>query len=147
MHGSFRVLCCSLLLCFVATLTSSAQTSDFSIVVLPDTQNEAEFFPQILALQTGWIVDQRAALNIQVVLGEGDIVNNGSSDAQQQNADAAFRLLDTAGIPYFLAIGNHDYDTPLVTGLPRSTVGSNRYFGPTRYAGKPWYLGNFPAGS
>jgi hypothetical protein len=84
---------------------------DFSIVLLPDTQNEAEFFPQVLDSQTQWMADNRSQLNIQAVLGLGDIVNDGTSPEQQGNADVAFRILDDAGVPYFLGIGNHDYDT------------------------------------
>src|SRR5947209_4746228 len=84
--------------------------TDFSVIVLPDTQNYSQYYPQIFAAQTQWIAAQRDALNIQLVIGVGDIVNDGSSDAQWQNADAAVRTLDQAGIPYVMAIGNHDYD-------------------------------------
>src|SRR5262249_32424331 len=123
-----------------------ARGQDFSIVVLPDTQNEAQFFPQVMNSQTKWIVDNAQARNIQMVLGVGDIVNDGADNAQQQNADAAIRLLDNAGIPYMLAIGNHDYNgfNPKVS---RDATGFNQWFGPARYAGKPFYKGNFPSGS
>jgi hypothetical protein len=138
------LLLLSLLLVFA--ISSQAQISDFSIVVLPDTQNEAQFFPQVLNNEIQWIVTNHTALNIQAVLGEGDIVNDGASTAQQQNADAAFRLLDSAGIPYLLAIGNHDYDgANPKTGRP--VTGFNQWFGPARYAAKTFYKGNFPAGS
>jgi hypothetical protein len=75
-------------------------TGDFSIILFPDTQNEAQYFPQVLQAETQWVVNNRAALNIQAVLGLGDIVNDGASTAQQQNADSAIRTLDTApGFP------------------------------------------------
>ena len=115
-------------------------------MVLPDTQNEAQFFPQVLNNQIQWIVTNHTAMNIQAVLGEGDIVNDGASTAQQQNADAAFRLLDSAGIPYLLAIGNHDYDGANPKA-GRPVTGFNQWFGPARYAAKPFYKGNFPTGS
>lgn len=134
----------SLLLVFSAA--SQAQLPDFSIVVLPDTQNEAQFFPQVLNTEVQWIVANRTALNIQAVLGEGDIVNDGAETDQQQNADAAFRQLDSAGLPYLLAIGNHDYDGA-APKPSRPVVGFNQWFGPPRYAAKPYYKGNFPAGS
>ena len=139
---SFPLL--SLLLVFA--IPSQAQVPDFSIIVLPDTQNEAQFFPQVLNNEIQWIVTNRAAMNIQAVLGEGDIVNDGASTAQQQNADAAFRLLDSAGIPYLLAIGNHDYDGANPKG-GRPVTGFNQWFGPARYAAKSFYKGNFPTGS
>lgn len=127
-------------------VSSPAQVSDFSIVVLPDTQNESQFFPQVLNSEIQWIVTNQAALNIQAVLGEGDIVNDGAATAQQQNADAAFRLLDSAAIPYLLAIGNHDYDGAAPKS-GRPVTGFNQWFGPARYAAKPYYKGNFPTGS
>lgn len=128
------------------SVTVAAQTSDFTIIALPDTQNEAQFFPGVLASQTEWITDHRDELNIQMVLGEGDIVNDFSSPAQQQSADAAFRVLDRADVLYMLAIGNHDYDhAEPKNGRP--VTGFNRFFGPSRYAGRSYYRGNFPDGS
>jgi hypothetical protein len=134
----------------IAPFSALAQTSSsgFSFVLLPDTQNEAQFFPNVLSSQTQWIVDNRTQLNIQAVLGLGDIVNNGTDPAQQTNADNAIRLLDNAGIPYFLAIGNHDYDGGEDDGvIARAVTGFNQWFGPSRYAGKSYYKGNFPSGS
>lgn len=133
---------------FIVLLTSitCAQTGDFTIIALPDTQNEAELFPQVLNSQMLWIVKNRAALNIQIVLGEGDIVNDFSSPPQQQNADSAFQILDQGGVPYLLAIGNHDYDHA-APKAGRPVSGFNQFFGPARYAGRPYYGGNFPAGS
>lgn len=139
---------CSLLatLVFLSALVPSALCQDFSIVVLPDTQNEAQFFPSVLDSQTSWIVNNQNALNIQMVLGVGDIVNDGADSTQQANADAAVRLLDNAGVPYMLAIGNHDYDGAAPKS-GRSVVGFNQTFGPTRYAGYSYYQGMFPSGS
>ncbi|MGI9102669.1 MAG: carboxypeptidase regulatory-like domain-containing protein [Terriglobales bacterium] len=140
-------------LIFVAVLLlpalSAAQVTppDFSIVLLPDTQNESQFYPQVLNSEIQWIVNNQGSMNIQAVLGLGDIVNDGADPAQQQNADAAIRLLDNAAIPYFLAIGNHDYDGANTGAATRSVTGFNQWWGPSRYAGKPYYLGNFPTGS
>jgi Carboxypeptidase regulatory-like domain/Calcineurin-like phosphoesterase/Bacterial Ig domain len=127
---------------------ASAQVNapDFTVVVLPDPQNETQYFPQVLNSQTQWIVNNRQALNIQMVLTEGDNINDGASTAQLQNLDAAFRLLDNAGIPYLLAIGNHDYNgyNPKAS---RNLSGFNQWFGPGRYSGKAFFGGNFPSGS
>jgi len=125
---------------------SAAQSGDFTIIALPDTQNEAQFSPQALAAQTEWIQDNRDALNIRMVLGEGDIVNDFSDPAQQQSSDSAFSVLDRAGVPYLLAIGNHDYDNA-DPKAGRLVNGFNHFFGPARYAGRAYYRGNFPAGS
>jgi hypothetical protein len=127
---------------------ASAQVNppDFTVVVLPDPQNETQYFPQVLNSQTKWIVNNQKALNIQMVLTEGDNINDGASTAQLQNLDAAFRLLENAGVPYLLAIGNHDYNgfNPKAS---RNLSGFNQWFGPGRFAGKAYFKGNFPAGS
>jgi hypothetical protein len=127
---------------------ASAQVNppDFTVVVFPDPQNETQYFPQVLNSQTKWIVNNQKALNIQMVLTEGDNINDGASTAQLQNLDAAFRLLENAGVPYLLAIGNHDYNgfTPKIS---RNLSGFNQWFGPGRFAGKAYFKGNFPAGS
>src|SRR5262245_61490552 len=120
---------------------------DFSIIVLPDTQNEAQWFPGMMDSQTRWIVDNRENLNIQMVLGVGDIVNDGASNEQQGNADAAIKLLDNAGIPSMLAIGNHDYDGANAGAKNRIATGFNHWWGPDRYAGRDYYKGNEQGGS
>ncbi|MGH9638385.1 MAG: metallophosphoesterase [Candidatus Angelobacter sp.] len=139
---------CALILALVlfSVAVPVALSQDFTIVALPDTQNEAQFFPTVLNSQTHWIANNQQTLNIQMVLGEGDIVNDGADFAQQQNADAAFRVLDMAGVPYLLAIGNHDYDGANPKG-GRLVSGFNQWFGPSRYAGDSFYKGMFPAGS
>ena len=128
------------------SLRTSKFTPDFTVVVLPDPQNETQSFPQVLNSQTQWIVNNRKALNIQMVMTEGDNVNDGASTAQMQNLDAAFRLLDNNGIPYLLGVGNHDYNgfNPKAS---RNLSGFNQWFGPGRYSGKAFFGGNFPAGS
>ena len=130
----------ALVVAILSTLTFAQQTGDFSIIVMPDVQNESQFFPGVLQAQTQWIVNQRQALNIQMVLGLGDIVNNGSDNTQWTSADAAYHLLDQAQMPYLLAIGNHDYDN--FDPASRTAVGFNQWFGPGRYNGAPWYGAN-----
>jgi hypothetical protein len=122
-----------------------AQSSDdFNIILLPDTQYYSESYPQIYLSQTQWIVDHLQDMNIQFVIGLGDIVNNGSSLTQWQNADNAVHLLD-GNVPYFMAIGNRDYDG--INPALRGVVNFNQYFGPSRYQNYSWYRGSFPDGS
>jgi hypothetical protein len=124
---------------------------DFTIVVLPDTQYYSESYPNILTSQMQWIVNSAASLNIKAVLGLGDIVNNSSSSAEWSNADSAYKLLDAAQIPYFAAIGNHDYDNDYPPGRTSATIQYNNYFGPARYRGSywsaPYWQSSFPANS
>jgi hypothetical protein len=119
--------------------------NDFSLVVLPDTQYYSAYYPQIFTAQTQWIAAHVKDMNIQLVLGVGDIVDT-SNSTQWQNADAAVKYLDGA-VPYLLAIGNHDYDKGDKAPLKRLVSGFNQYFGPSRYAQYNYYRGSFPDGS
>jgi len=122
--------------------------SDFTIVALPDTQYYSETYPQTFTAQTQWIVNNASTLNIQAVVGLGDIVQTATNAWEYQNADASIKLLDNAKIPYFLAIGNHDYsNSDDASGRTSETTNFNAYFGPSRYQSYPWYKGQFPPGS
>jgi len=136
-----------LILTFFVTSRLNAQSSDFTIVVLPDTQYYSESYPQILNSQMQWILNNTSKLNIQMVLGLGDIVNAGGTIAQWNNADAAYQLLDSAHIPYFAAIGNHDYDANNPASRTPATKNFNTYFGPSRYSSSGYWKGSYPSGS
>lgn len=131
--------------CVLLCSAAAAAQDDFTIIVLPDTQFYSQNHPQIFAAQTRWIAGNASARNVRFVLGVGDIVNNGSEEAQWRNADAAIRTLDDAGVDYALPVGNHDYrySKPSLRVAPLF----NKYFGPQRYAGKSYYRGQYPAGS
>src|SRR6266567_6936010 len=124
-----------------------AQTAgNFTVVVLPDTQNYSQYHPQIFDSQTQWVANNAAAQNIQLVIGVGDIVNTGTSATQWGNASHSAGILDQAHVPYAFAIGNHDYDTLPPTSRAATTF--NQYFGPSRYANSAYYGStNLPAGS
>ena len=93
----------------------------WSIVVLPDTQNYAKstLNRKIFTQMTEWIRDHRDEYNIELVLQEGDIVNNNNnvptngdlpSSQQWQNAQTSMHVLN-GHVPYVMAAGNHDYGT------------------------------------
>ncbi len=90
-----------------------------AFVVLPDTQFYACAYPDIFLSQTRWLVEQRAAQNIGLVLHTGDIVDQNIA-TQWQVAATALHALDGV-VPYLLTPGNHDID------LARSTM-LDRYF-------------------
>lgn len=122
------------------------QPGSWTLAILPDTQVYSQTYPQHFNAQTQWIADNAAAMNIKMVLHEGDIVNN-NNVAQWNNAKAALSILDTAGVPYALAPGNHDYG-PNGNASTRDTLFHNpEYFGPTTpYANQPTVGGFFEAG-
>ena len=135
-----RLICAVLFAVLLALpVSAAAQSSSFTIIALPDTQFYSQDHPAIFFNQTKWIAANKSALNIQLVLGLGDIVNAGTSATQWENASAAIKTLD-GNVPYLLAIGNHDYD-----GSPkgRSAQNYNNYFGPTRYSPYAYYKGNY----
>lgn len=119
---------------------------EFTIVALPDTQYYSRDFPDIFRAQTQWVADHVQDQRIKIVLGLGDIVDDGADSVQWQNADAAVRLLD-GKLPYMMAIGNHDYADAKPATRSAGAQGFNSFFGPSRYSGASWYRGGFPAGS
>ncbi|HZQ51577.1 MAG TPA: carboxypeptidase regulatory-like domain-containing protein [Bryobacteraceae bacterium] len=134
----------------LAVLVPSArsQSGNFTIVALPDTQYYSESYPDTFTAQTQWIVSNAAALNVQMVLGLGDVVNTATNVTEFQNADRSIKLLDSANIPYLLAVGNHDYsDSGSASGRTSELTNFNTYFGPSRYQNYSWYKGQYPAGS
>jgi hypothetical protein len=109
----------------------TAADSEFTIIVLPDTQHYSEAFPAVFTSQTRWIVDNRAARNIVFVTHEGDIVEHSTLVTEWERANTSLSLLDGV-VPYGMGPGNHDQPSTLY----------NQYFPYTRYQGLPWYGGH-----
>lgn len=139
-NGRVQAVLFTLPLFCVVLSSAAAQTSgtDFTIIAVPDTQYYSESYPNILNSQMQWIMKNAALLNVKVVLGLGDIVNNGSSTTEWATADAAYKQLDAAHIPYFAAIGNHDYNGNNPAGRTSAATNFNNYFGPMRYRSSYW---------
>ena len=122
----------------------------FSLVVLPDTQFYSQSYPNTFIAQTQWVVDNLTSRNIAFVSHLGDIVQSGESGTSRnqtewQRADAALDRLDgnlalqpDGLVPYSVVLGNHDYR--VVSDKTSGTTRYQEFFGPTRYAGRSWYL-------
>jgi hypothetical protein len=119
-----------------------------TLVALPDTQYYScgplcGSDPAIFAGQTQWIMDQASGKRIGFVAHLGDIVEFGDALAYEwENAGAAMGLLEPPfapgypdGMPYSLAVGNHDQ----LFG----TVRFNETFGVDRFAGRDYYGGHY----
>ncbi|MFK8008562.1 MAG: T9SS type A sorting domain-containing protein [Saprospiraceae bacterium] len=140
----FLLISCSISIQVVA--------QNFSIIVMPDTQHYCDFGPTanaIFSAQTQWIVDTLDELNVVFVTGLGDIVQNAQLTSEWDLADDAYSLIEdpattllTHGIPYGLVVGNHD-QWPKRT--PGATTNFNSYFGVSRFSGRSYYGGGFPA--
>ncbi len=147
--------------------TPAFATDPYTFIVIPDTQNYADFVGTNNTYNIGdmnWIVNNQSALNIKFVMHLGDHQNPGNpyrtrtddiyepdlsrpvgdvNDklAKWGRADAAVAVLDAAGIPYSLVPGNHDYLDYNSKTEPYLYL---KTFGPDRYTNNPKYdeLGN-----
>jgi hypothetical protein len=104
---------------------------EFTVIVLPDTQNYAALYPEIFDAQTRWIANNVDDLNIAFVTHEGDVVDDARDRAQWENADRSLSRLDGV-VPYGLLPGDGDQPTTLY----------NEHFPYTRYDDEPWYGGH-----
>lgn len=112
---------------------------DFTIGWESDTQyyNETDdFYPHQLAIHE-FLLDQRDELDLQYLMHTGDIVNVSDEERQWVNADAAYRMLDDAELPYGVLAGNHD-----VGGHDEDYSHYSRWFGAARFQDNPWFGGD-----
>jgi hypothetical protein len=132
-------------LLLVSLLTLPAWGQDrFTLAVVPDSQQEVLRAEDTrLAKRLQWVVDHRDELNIQMLLHVGDMMNWDTSDhAQYVKASAAMAVLDKAGLPYAMALGNHDTAATTVGGSAapgkvntnlRNTATYNTFFPLSRF--------------
>ncbi len=108
----------------------------WTMVVIPDTQNyidtkDPALLPGIFIQMCNWIVANKDARNIGLVVFEGDIVDNndrefdGTPAYEWTLAKKAISVLD-GDVPYVLVTGNHDYG-PGGSARNRITM-MNRFF-------------------
>ena len=124
---------------FYGRKATIASGEDFTIVVLPDTQNYSASYPEIFNSQTEWIVHNRNSSDIVYVAHEGDMVNTASSSTEWSRAVTAMSKLEDPvttgladGIPYGVLPGNHDTSSYF-----------NTYFGVSRFSGRGYYGGHY----
>lgn len=150
--NKFKVLC-AVFMCILASTpacTASKGEEDFSIIVLPDTQNYVEPHQKNhFAPQTEWIKANVKALNIKYVLHLGDVTEHNTTN-EWNVGKSAMGTLDGV-VPYAIVLGNHDYGTGDGRVSDRSSLFNNSsadtpaYFGPgTPYATQPTIGGFYP---
>lgn len=85
----------------------------FTLAILPDVQMEVSDtrFKDRLA----WLVDNRSAMNLKMVMQCGDMMNF-NDDTQYAHQSDGLKVLDVAGIPYVTCLGNHDTAAVKVDG-------------------------------
>ncbi len=107
MHIFKKGLVFSMILYCLLGISNISHAQKFVIPVFPDTQGEVGGKMELFMSQLNWIVRQKDSLNIPIVLHVGDIVNF-DNIGHWENASKGFKVLDSAGIPYALTLGNHD---------------------------------------
>ncbi len=133
-------------------LREITEADDFTIAVLPDTQYytvQGNGWEDHFYRQTRWVMDNREAYGIAAVIHNGDIVDHGDRLRYEWTvANRAMTTLEAAlpsaadGLPYGVAVGNHDQATNGATG---STTLFNEFFGVPRFAGRAYYGGHYGA--
>ena len=128
--------------CLTNANLSQRDSTDFTFVIVTDTHTggaESSYTPGNFAKVTKWIADHRFELNVQFLFHLGDVTagTRGIIPVANQwtEADTAMKNLEW-NLPYSITPGNRDDFTYF-----------NQYFGPSRFFGRPWYGGGFPAGS
>ncbi|MEO5714704.1 MAG: metallophosphoesterase [Luteolibacter sp.] len=125
------------------SISLPAFAEKFTLVVLPDTQIAVRSKPEMTNSQMDWIVKNRTALNIPFVISVGDVVDWDTPDhAQWITASRCYETLDWAGVPYAIAVGNHDTAAVQAGGSAapgkvkenvRDTMQFNRFFPVSRF--------------
>ena len=134
--------------------TPAGPSPPFTIVAVPDTQFYAAYYPGSYLAQTQWIVDNKQTRNIAFVSQLGDCVDDASDTAQWIAADAAWDLVENPettgladGIPYGIAVGNHDQspvgNAGTVSNPSATTALYNLWFGVGRFQGRSYYGGSY----
>jgi len=121
-----------------------ATDTKFTLVVIPDTQQEIVYYPSRFTNRLEWLVNNRTPIDLRFVAHSGDMVDWDTPDhIHYVRASDSLRLLDNARIPYAIAVGNHDTAAVCQGGSAcpgnantnlRNTTTFNTYFPPTRFS-------------
>lgn len=144
----------SFLLCafFTQILFAQDRSSTFSIALLPDTQyytaKKHNGTMRMFENQIDWIKANALTENIAYVIHLGDVSDHGEKNLEEweRAAKVMYKLEESMegfpeGIPYGVAVGNHD-TTPM--GTPGAMKdGFPKYFGLDHFKNKTYYGGAF----
>ena len=115
-------------------VSSVHAASPFTIIGVPDIENETQDYPVMLQSQVDWIVNNRASQNIAFVAQQGDLTSIPTTDQFSTASNKLFQISSSApGLPWGVLPGNHDFDRANYINA----------FGPTKFAGQSWYGGAF----
>jgi len=100
----------------------SLNDGDFVVAVIPDTQHYTDGNAGNWTAMATWLAANKDTLNIQAVIGEGDLVQQSDVPAQWVTIATGWNIIKAAGIPTLIGIGNHDYDKPYNPGVDQRLV-------------------------
>ncbi len=119
--------------CLAMGVSFAQAASPFTIVGIPDIENETQNYPAMLQSQVDWIVNNRASQNIAFVAQQGDLTSIPTTEQFSTAAGKLFQLnTSTPGLPWGVLPGNHDFDRTNYINA----------FGPSKFAGQGWYGGS-----
>ena len=117
--------------------TATPKPSDkFSIIWITDTQYLAESYPRYYDSLCRWIVENKDAYNVKMVIHTGDIVEDEFNQTHWSNANHSMSYLLDANVPYCWDAGNHDYNSTYWIGNQFSA------FNPALMAEKNYWVGD-----
>jgi hypothetical protein len=146
-HPVNRIALALLLLCGLLP------AADFSIVFIPDVHLNSQTNDCTWVKQTQYLNSQIATLKIAAVIGGGDFANSAANQpthiphawsttaCSSPSGLGGMTLIDTAALPWLIAVGNHDYDSDSPSG--RVTALFDTEIGYGRISGKSWYVGYY----
>lgn len=143
-------------ICFVSIAAAWRQSkTEFTIALIPDTQNYTDIDPQLNYEQMRFIARSRDTANLVFAIHLGDLTDSNLEEPLEWGvAIAAHKILDSAKVPYSVIPGNHDM--PYLAGqdsvLSRDLSVFNQFFGPARFTNTngtalPWtgFAGYMPS--
>ncbi|MYL19657.1 hypothetical protein GLW04_07125 [Halobacillus litoralis] len=135
MNESLLILFLSLAVAYTVSSEATDLEGDgrFKLVLLPDTQLYSDEFPDRFHAQTQWLADNFQREDIRFAAHLGDVVDKNQKH-QWENADKAVARMDEAGVPYGIAMGNHD--------MGGKAAHFKKHFGSGRMKGRPGYGGH-----
>ena len=116
-----------------ATVSKAQISSPFTLVAMPDIENETDGHTDMLQSQINWIENNRTTSNIVCVAQQGDVVNLPTTNEYTTATSILYPLLTNApGLPFGILPGNHDTD---------GIVNYEKAINASDFAGQSWYGG------
>ena len=122
------------LIVLVALVPPARAVAPFTIVAMPDIQNETQYYPAALTSEVNWIVNNQTSQNIVFVAQQGDLTNNANTTEFTTAQNNMFLLNNAPGLAWGTVPGNHD--------LANASL-YDSYFGPSNFTGQSWYGGSY----